>query len=225
MKMKIKIKFVFFSIIFMYLTTPLVAQTHSHYIDDISFQLKKTTIGKKLLQQLKKPLEDILTFNHSTSHTLVFKNHQRIIINTEQSKEKILTDVIHELTHYVYFKNLKSTPISFSILLKHVLESPGGEIEARFNECVFLRSLLKELFLQHSCYKYMGETNDQIDFTQIRKDYYKVGFFYEKIKEQLKTEKMLDQFPDLSPAETTLFSSHSGLSYPEDIYGLYFKSF
>ncbi|MCM0606041.1 MAG: hypothetical protein KA715_08115 [Xanthomonadaceae bacterium] len=133
--------------------------------------------------------------------TIYLKKHPKI--------ESTALDLIHELVHAVLSKPLDPyTPdLNLRGYITQTLEGPGGEIEAVYSECQFLKDQAWENKKDSRCERYLNK----LSRAQIRADFYRVG----------EHKKMLDahtlKIPITSSAPIFI-SSTGNAPYPVALY-------
>lgn len=133
--------------------------------------------------------------------TIYLKKHGRI--------ESTVLDLIHELVHAVLSKPLDpyAPDLNLRGYITQTLEGPGGEIEAVYTECQFLKEQAWEHKQDSRCERY----SDKLSRARIRADFYRVG----------EHKQMLDSHTlkiPITSAAPVFISSTGNAPYPVALY-------
>jgi len=203
-----------------------VGQNHEESIKILLKVINKTKMGKNIIQLARKQARhqgktiiDVISVGESslTDTTLirkfsrqgplniVYETRSHVFINKDLSVKDAVLDLAHELTHFAMRESFNPYSENFGPVnfIKSTVEGKGGEIEAFIVECAVLKDLFPStIYFASNCPKIGGSKKQGVI------EYYKVGNFFEKFKDQFK------DFPYLSPKKPLFISSAYGLPYP-----------
>ncbi len=200
------LKFIFFS--WFFFSSTCFAWNTSSLVKD----LKKTIIGQELSQEFNKKFSPVtLESIIKKGQTSYSKNF--IYINTKLDDAHALSDLSHELTHYLFKEQMEmDSSISLTGFIYNALEAQGGEVEAFMNEC----SLKKENPLAYTLSeisKCQFETRSELSVK-----FYALGEYYHSFFKILFLQKAEHNFPKLSNNKVVFVSADQGVPYPIALY-------
>ena len=149
-----------------------------------------------------------------------------IQLKLDQSFHDSLLDLSHELVHATArpaWDPYDPTLTAGKYILA-TIEGEGGEVDAVEFECRTEIELHQRYSLSSGtlarCKKYLsvttGESSPSLEREKIKRDFYRVGRWFEEFKKQAGTERVL--FPLLTIEETQLYSSTGNAPYPVALY-------
>lgn len=199
-------KFIFFSCFFF--SVPCLAWNTSSLVKN----LKRTMIGQELAQEFTKK------FSPVTLESIIKKGQNSyskdfIYINNQLDDAHALSDLAHELTHYLFKEQMvMDANITLTGFIYNALEAQGGEVEAFMNEC----ALKKETPLAYTLLeisKCQFETRSELSAK-----FYALGEYYHSFFKILFLQKAENNFPKLSKNKVVFVSADQGVPYPIALY-------
>lgn len=141
----------------------------------------------------------------------------QVILREDQSDEEVALDLAHELVHALSPSVVDpyDPELTMGSYLLRSIEGEGGEVAAMMSECQL--SLEMNQKSAHPrlkrCKRYIDLENHQMSQSEILKDFYHSGSWYEEIRKELGHEAL--RLPHLSAAEPQFYSSIEGTPYPQ----------
>ena len=186
----------------------LKAKERGHKLTDLIHRGDKSLTDTTLVRR----------FNAQTPNIVRYENRSIVYINDQLNLKDALLDLAHELTHFSMREAFNPYRDNFSLgdFIKSTVEGRGGEVEAYLTECqVFYELFRKFEGVNDKCQLVVAERSGHLSLKEGKKQFYKLGAFYDKFKEHIRKHDIKTQeFHEMSSDEALFISSAYGLPYP-----------